>query len=77
MTRPLIRSHLRSPDEMNWSISTWAPLAKSPNWASQSVRVFGSASEKPYSKPSTASSDSAESSTSKCAWPGRRLESGV
>ena len=55
-----MRSHLRSPDEMNWSITTWAPLAKSPNCASQMVRVFGSASEKPYSKPSTASSDSAE-----------------
>ena len=72
-----MRSHLRSPEEMNWSITTWAPLAKSPNWASHRVRVLGSASEKPYSKPSTASSDRAESSTSKWAWPGRRLDSGV
>ncbi len=44
-TRPHIRSHLRSPEEMNWSISTWAPLAKSPNWASHRTRVLGSASE--------------------------------
>ena len=28
-----MRNHLRSPDEMNWSITTWAPLAKSPNCA--------------------------------------------
>src|ERR1700731_2062848 len=37
-TRPDMRSHLRSPDEMNWSNNTCAPLAKSPNWASQRVR---------------------------------------
>ena len=30
--------HLLSPDAMNWSMITWAPLAKSPNWASQIVR---------------------------------------
>ena len=40
-----MRSHLRSPDEMNWSNSTCAPLAKSPNCASHSVSAFGSASE--------------------------------
>ena len=40
-----MRSHLRSPDEMNWSITTWAPLAKSPNWASHSTSVLGSARE--------------------------------
>ncbi len=40
-----MRSHLRSPDEMNWSITTWAPFTKSPNWPSHMVRVFGSASE--------------------------------
>ena len=37
-----MRSHLRSPDEMNWSNSTCAPLAKSPNCAShkrQRVRL--------------------------------------
>src|SRR5579872_3535395 len=38
-TRPLMRSHLRSPDEMNWSNSTWAPLAKSPNCASDRQRI--------------------------------------
>ena len=59
-----MRSHLRSPDEMNWSNTTCAPLAKSPNCASHSVSAFGSASEKPYSKPSTASSDSMELTTS-------------
>ena len=37
-----MRSHLRSPDEMNWSNTTCAPLAKSPNCASQSVSAFGS-----------------------------------
>ena len=40
-----MRSHFASPEEMNWSIMIWAPLAKSPNWASQSVSAFGSASE--------------------------------
>ena len=33
-----MRSHLRSPDEMNWSNTTCAPLAKSPNCASHSVK---------------------------------------
>jgi hypothetical protein len=28
-------------DAMNWSITTWAPLAKSPNCASQMVRALG------------------------------------
>jgi hypothetical protein len=32
-------------DEMNWSNSTCAPLAKSPNCASHIVSAFGSASE--------------------------------
>ena len=40
-----MRSHLRSPEEMNWSNITWAPLAKSPNCASHKVSAFGSASE--------------------------------
>jgi len=26
---------------MNWSITTCAPLAKSPNWASQITNAFG------------------------------------
>ena len=34
-----MRNHLRSPDEMNWSMTTCAPLAKSPNWASHRVSV--------------------------------------
>ncbi len=32
-------AHFCSPEEMNWSITTCAPLAKSPNCASQIVRV--------------------------------------
>ncbi len=40
-----MRSHFASPDEMNWSIMIWAPLAKSPNCASQRVSVLGSARE--------------------------------
>jgi hypothetical protein len=35
------RPHLASPEAMNWSITTWAPLAKSPNWASQITSSFG------------------------------------
>ena len=38
-----MRSHLRSPDEMNWSMTTCAPLAKSPNCASHKTSAFGSA----------------------------------
>ncbi|CPM40676.1 Uncharacterised protein [Bordetella pertussis] len=30
---------------MNWSMTTCAPLTKSPNWASQMVSVLGSADE--------------------------------
>jgi hypothetical protein len=36
---------LASPDDMNWSITTCAPLAKSPNCASQMSSVIGSAVE--------------------------------
>ena len=36
-----MRSHLRSPEEMNWSKMTCAPLAKSPNCASHSTSAFG------------------------------------
>ena len=43
--KPDMRSHLRSPDEMNWSNTTWAPLAKSPYCASHNVSALGSASE--------------------------------
>ena len=57
-----------SPELMNWSITTCAPFAKSPNCASQMTSAFGSAVEKPYSKPSTASSESTESITTKSPW---------
>ena len=52
---------------------TCAPFTKSPNCASQSVRQLGSVVEKPYSKPSTASSDSSESMTVKRGWLGRQV----
>src|SRR6185312_8663443 len=71
-----MRSHLRSPDEMNWSITTCAPLAKSPNCASHKTSVSGSAVAKPYSKAITASSDSSESMTSTDV-PSRTCASGV
>ena len=48
-------------EAMNWSMITWAPLAKSPNWASQIVSARGSVIEFPYSKPSTPNSESEES----------------
>ena len=41
MTRPDIRSHFASPDEMNWSNMICAPLAKSPNCASHSDQRVG------------------------------------
>ena len=37
------RPHFASPEAMNWSITTCAPLAKSPNCASQTTSSFGSA----------------------------------
>ena len=37
-----MRPHLASPELMNWSMTTCATLAKSPNWASQITRRFGS-----------------------------------
>ena len=40
-----MRSHLHSPELMNWSNMICAPLAKSPNCASQRVSALGSASE--------------------------------
>ncbi len=40
-TSPLSRRHLSSALAMNWSMITWAALTKSPNWASQRVRVSG------------------------------------
>ncbi len=43
ITRPLGWPHFDSEQEMNWSIMICAPLAKSPNCASQMTRVSGSA----------------------------------
>ena len=40
-----MRSHLLSPEQMNWSMMTCAPLAKSPNCASHSTSALGSAEE--------------------------------
>ncbi len=40
-----MRSHLLSPEQMNWSMMTCAPLAKSPNCASHRTSALGSASE--------------------------------
>jgi len=47
-----------SPPVMNVSMTIWAPLKKSPNCASQIGRIRGFSILTPYSKPSTASSDS-------------------
>lgn len=35
----------------------WAPLKKSPNWASQMIKFLGFSTDMPYSNPKTASSD--------------------
>ena len=72
-----MRSHFDSPELMNWSMMTWAPLAKSPNWASQITRQRGSARLRPYSNPSTPASDSGLSTISICAWPARTWLSGM
>ena len=68
MTKPEALCHFLSPEEINWSIITCAPLAKSPNWASQIVRVFGSTKLYPYSNPKTASSDKKLSTISNFFW---------
>ena len=39
---------------MNWSMITWAPLTKSPNCASHTMSMRGSARLYPYSKPTQA-----------------------
>uniref|UniRef100_A0A8W7PUJ8 Uncharacterized protein n=1 Tax=Anopheles coluzzii TaxID=1518534 RepID=A0A8W7PUJ8_ANOCL len=49
-----------TPDDSNSgnvSMMIWAPLKKSPNWASHSTRLFGLSMAMPYSNPSTASSE--------------------
>src|SRR5690606_5188726 len=60
ITNPFIFCHFDSAEVINWSIMVWAPLAKSPNWASQTVRAWGLAMAYPYSNPKTAYSDSKE-----------------
>src|SRR5256885_16902119 len=55
--------HFASPDEMNSSTTDCAPLAKSPNCASQSTSASRFSTEYPYSKPIAANSDSSESCT--------------
>ncbi len=62
---------------MNWSTTTCAPFAKSPNWASQTTSLWGSATLKPNSKPSTAFSDSMLSRMKNLLCPGRMLSSGT
>ena len=42
ITKPDALDHFLSPEAINWSITTCAPFAKSPNCASQIVSVFGS-----------------------------------
>ena len=61
---------------MNWSMIAWAPLTKSPNCASQSTRLRGSAELNPYSNPSTASSDSIVFTKMIGAWSGVMFASG-
>ena len=46
-------------------MTTWAPLTKSPNCASQITRQSGLVVAYPYSNPTTASSDRTESMTVK------------
>ena len=57
-TMAVMRPHLASALLIYWSMTSWAPLAKSPNCASHMISRRGSAELMPYSKPSTASSDS-------------------
>ena len=72
-----MRSHLASPAATNWSMITWAPLAKSPNWASQIASALGSAMEWPYSNPSTPASERRLSASLILAWSGLMLLSGM
>src|SRR2546429_349703 len=60
-TRPDMRSHLRSPDEMNWSNSTCAPLAKSPNCASQ-IALDGAVNPETIGHPGDLAADILEDS---------------
>ena len=60
ITSPFIRCHFDSALAINWSIITWAPLTKSPNWASHNTSALGEAIAYPYSNPSTPNSESRE-----------------
>lgn len=53
---------------MNSSTIVCPPLAKSPNWASQSTRASGRSMEYPYSNPIAANSERDESYTQNFAW---------
>lgn len=54
---PLYTHMPNQPPEMNVSKMIWAPLKKSPNWASQRGSNLGLSMLIPYSNPRTASSD--------------------
>ena len=56
-TSPHCRPHLLSPLLTKVSRMIWAPLKKSPNCASQMMRLSGCSTAMPYSKASTASSE--------------------
>jgi hypothetical protein len=58
---------------MKLSMITWAPFAKSPNYASQMTSAFGFAKAYPYSNPETPYSDSKELVTTNFAYPASRL----
>jgi hypothetical protein len=62
---------------MNWSTITCALLMKSPNWASHTTSLRGSALDIPYSKPSTAISESGLFTASNEAWSGARFARGT
>src|SRR5437667_284554 len=74
---PLVRCHFDSELEMNWSMTTCATLAKSPNCASQTTSWRGSARLMPNSKPSTPYSDSMLSRIMNRACPWRMWSSGT
>ncbi|MNW59580.1 hypothetical protein D3C74_375040 [compost metagenome] len=61
MTTEEFWPHFCSAEEMNSSMTVWAPLTKSPNCASHRTRASGRSTEYPYSKPRAAYSLSEES----------------
>ena len=72
-----MRCHFDSELAMNWSMITWAPFAKSPNCASHTTSLLGSAMLKPNSNPRHAFSDSMLSMMRNGACPVRMLASGT